>query len=287
MGTAINPLCASCRRAKALGYARRSPPARVITDSFFKVHQPSAIQGKARLRGRESCALLQERERRHLRCARLQRAPRQRRASPTGASTRSGRASLARTNGVTPDDGQCRMSSLTDQHARRSPRGERDGDGGRPRRFNLFENCYNPVCTLRLRAEALGYGMRSPPARAGADYFFKDHKPSVPVRRIARGARFQQSVDRNLFRSPRGAYNSQECSTLSNRFNLFENCYNPVCALRLRAGGRERDACPPVWIASLHAGETPAPPGGAGTRPVVARQEHARTTVGCPGRQAS
>ena len=199
MGTAINPLCASCRRAKALGYARRSPPARVITDSFFKVHQPSAIQGKARLRGRESCALLQERERHHLRCARLRRAPRQRRSSPAGASTRSGRA-LARTNGVTPDDGQCRMSSLTDQHARRSPRGERDGDGGRPRRFNLFENCYNPVC-----------------------------------------------------------------------------------ALRLRAGGRERDACPPVWIASLHAGETPALPGGAGTRPVVARQEHARTTVGCPG----
>jgi hypothetical protein len=137
------------------------------------------------------------------------------------------------------------MSSLTDQHARRSPRGERDGDGGRPRRFNLFENCYNPVCALRLRAEALGYGMRSPPARAGADYFFKDHKPSVPVRRIARGARFQQSVDRNLFRSPRGAYNSQECSTLSNRFNLFENCYNPVCALRLRAGVESVMPAPP------------------------------------------
>ena len=31
--------------------------------------------------------------------------------------------------------------------------------------------------------------------------------------RIARDARFRQSVDRNLFRSPRGAHNSQECST--------------------------------------------------------------------------
>ena len=102
MGTAINPLCASCCRAKALGYARRSPPARAMTDSFFKVHQPSAMRGDARLRGRESCALLQKRERHHLRCARLRRAPRQRRSSPAGASTHSGRASLPRTSGVTP-----------------------------------------------------------------------------------------------------------------------------------------------------------------------------------------
>ena len=28
-------------------------------------------------------------------------------------------------------------------------------------------------------AEALGYGMRSPPARAIPDYVFKDHKPSA------------------------------------------------------------------------------------------------------------
>jgi hypothetical protein len=40
---------------------------------------------------------------------------------------------------------------------------------------------------------------------------------------------------------------------------------------------------PAPHMALLHAGETPALPGGAGTRPVVARQEHARTTVGCPG----
>jgi hypothetical protein len=53
----------------------------------------SPRRGEARLRGRESCAPLQERERRRLRCARLRRAPRQRRSSPAGASTRSGRAS--------------------------------------------------------------------------------------------------------------------------------------------------------------------------------------------------
>jgi hypothetical protein len=52
----------------------------------------SPRRGEARLRGTESCAPLQERERRRLRCARLRRAPRQRRSSPAGASTRSGRA---------------------------------------------------------------------------------------------------------------------------------------------------------------------------------------------------
>jgi hypothetical protein len=49
-----------------------------MTDYFFKDHELLVIQGKARLHGlrriissKESCALLQERERRHLRCARL------------------------------------------------------------------------------------------------------------------------------------------------------------------------------------------------------------------------
>jgi hypothetical protein len=60
---------------------------------LLKDHTPSALRGEARLRGPESCTLLQERERRHLRCARLRRAPRQRRSSPAGASTRSARAS--------------------------------------------------------------------------------------------------------------------------------------------------------------------------------------------------
>ena len=60
---------------------------------LLKDHTPSALRGEARLRGPESCTLLQERERRHLRCARLRRAPRQRCSSPAGASTRSARAS--------------------------------------------------------------------------------------------------------------------------------------------------------------------------------------------------
>ena len=41
---------------------------------LLKDHTPSALRGEARLRGPESCTLLQERERRHLRCARLRRA---------------------------------------------------------------------------------------------------------------------------------------------------------------------------------------------------------------------
>ena len=176
----------------------RSPPARALTDYFFKVRQPLAIQSNARLRGRESCALLQERERRHLRCARLQRAPRQRRASPTGASTRSGRASLARTSGVTPTtDDVGLLLSQTEIH------------------FSRRETSIMVIavihCSFPLPAVVTERGH---PAPCGAI------KSVIPA---------------------------------------------------------------PLWIASLHAGETPALPGGAGTRPVVARQEHARTTVGCPG----
>jgi len=52
-------LCENCyksanctsRRAEALGWPRRSPPARAISDYFLNAPQPSAIQGKARLRG--------------------------------------------------------------------------------------------------------------------------------------------------------------------------------------------------------------------------------------------
>jgi len=50
------PACAGytglfLQRPYALGYPRRSPPARAIPDYFFKDHTPSAIQGEARLRG--------------------------------------------------------------------------------------------------------------------------------------------------------------------------------------------------------------------------------------------
>jgi|YNPMSStandDraft_1061717.scaffolds.fasta_scaffold01920_6 hypothetical protein len=37
----------------------------------------------------------------------------------------------------------------------------------------------NPLSRTSCRAKALGCGMQSPPARAKADYSFKDHKPSA------------------------------------------------------------------------------------------------------------
>ena len=40
------PVC----RAKALGQARRSPPARAMADYLFKDHKPSAMRGEACLR---------------------------------------------------------------------------------------------------------------------------------------------------------------------------------------------------------------------------------------------
>jgi hypothetical protein len=67
---------------------------------------------------------------------------------------RSGRA-LARTSGVTPDNGRCRMSSLTDRRACRVAAQERDGDCGRPRRFNLYEKCYNSQSPSAPRQERI------------------------------------------------------------------------------------------------------------------------------------
>jgi|GEM_PF-2526449 len=48
-----NPLYRMSRRAEALGYARRSPPARAVADYLLKDHKPSAMRGEARLRGLE------------------------------------------------------------------------------------------------------------------------------------------------------------------------------------------------------------------------------------------
>jgi hypothetical protein len=48
-----NPVFASCCRAEALGYTGQSPPARARPDLILKDHKPPAMQGKARLRGRE------------------------------------------------------------------------------------------------------------------------------------------------------------------------------------------------------------------------------------------
>jgi len=54
---------------------------------------------------------------------------------------------------------------------------------------------------------------------------FSDMLTLVRVCRVAQGARFRQSVDRNSFRSPCLAARFWECSTLSNWFNLYGNCY--------------------------------------------------------------
>jgi hypothetical protein len=53
---AAKPACADStglflQRPYALGYTRRSPPAQAIPDLILKDHKPSAIRGKARLRG--------------------------------------------------------------------------------------------------------------------------------------------------------------------------------------------------------------------------------------------
>ena len=55
---------------------------------------------------------------------------------------------------------------------------------------------------------------------------------------------------------------------------------------RRRCCVRARRPRPPE-VAVRRAGATPVPPGGAGTRTVSARQEHSRTTMGRPGRNAS
>ena len=91
---------------------------------------------------------------------------------------------------------------------------------------------WKPLQGWRDRHPSLCRGRRVDPARRACPTF-----TLTPVwgRRVARDARVQRSVDRNVFRSSRGARNSQECSTLSNRFNLCENRYNPVCAFCRRA----------------------------------------------------
>jgi hypothetical protein len=56
MRTAINPLYRTSRRAKALGYARRSPPARAMADYLLKDHNQrrAGARGNRRL-GRPIC----------------------------------------------------------------------------------------------------------------------------------------------------------------------------------------------------------------------------------------
>jgi hypothetical protein len=76
---------------------------------------------------------------------------------PAGASTRP--RSHARRRG------QCRMSSLTDRHTCRLLRRERDGDCGRPRRFDLYPP--SPHAGGDARAPNAGGDARAP--NAGGD----------------------------------------------------------------------------------------------------------------------
>ena len=50
MRTAISPVYRASRRAEALGYARRGPPAQARADYLFKDHKPSAMRCEVRLR---------------------------------------------------------------------------------------------------------------------------------------------------------------------------------------------------------------------------------------------
>ncbi len=73
-----------------------------------------------------------------------------------------------------------RRTSLVDRNSFRSPRGACDSGSvqHRPPGSTSVRPAINPVCTLCRRAKALGSPGRSPPARAMADYFFKDHIPN-------------------------------------------------------------------------------------------------------------
>ena len=70
-------------------------------------------------------------------------------------------------------------------------------------------------------------------------------------------------LQRPSFRSPRGECDSEECSTLSIGFNLWENCYNPVAELagglkpsamedEARLHGLEWSNCSKTIISGLH-----------------------------------
>jgi hypothetical protein len=96
--------------------------------------------------------------------------------------------------------------------------------------------CKNSDAALRLDSFAFVTSLQKRTAETpGSQSFplqhFSDTLTTVHICRVARDACVQRSVDRNLFRSSRGARHSQEYSTLFIRFNLCENCYNR--ALRL------------------------------------------------------
>jgi hypothetical protein len=116
--------------------------------------------------------------------------------------------------------------------------------------------------TAHRRAKALGYGMRSPPARAMADYFFKDC--NCGQRTDARRVRRQGSVrsPSTLAATERGWYAIAGRSRA--RCPRSHDGRSAACRRDARAPRQWRDAlragATPAYPA-LHAGATPAPPG--------------------------
>jgi hypothetical protein len=86
-------------------------------------------------------------------------------------------------------------------------------------------------------AEALGYGMQSPPARAMADYFLKDHKS--PLNGFSPGVHLAWTLPRRPARSVRSGAVSTAC--LSRRRQEVRRSAIEIASGRLFAGR------PPAW----------------------------------------
>jgi hypothetical protein len=66
---------------------------------------------------------------------------------------------------------------LVDRNSFRSPCRARDSGSVQPCPIGSTSigTAINPLCRMSRGAKSPGYGLRSPPARTRADYFFKDH----------------------------------------------------------------------------------------------------------------
>jgi len=125
--------------------------------------------------------------------------------------------------------------------------------------------------TAHRRAKALGYGMRSPPARAMADYFFKDC--NCGQRTDARRVRRQGSVrsPSTLAATERGWY------AIAGRSRA--RCPRSHDG---RSAACRRDACAPrQWRDALRAGATPAHPGSGGMRCMQTRRPRSQGSSSC------
>ena len=97
-----------------------------------------------------------------------------------------------------------------------------------------------PACTgygglCIQRPYTLGYARRRSPARAMADYVFKDHTPSA-MRGDARLRGRERIICSKTISPPEAHDETMERSNQA-RVNVSENCYNPACALCRRAHG--------------------------------------------------